>query len=703
MHFFREKNVNLFFVLLAAIFILLAIIGGIRSYSPVPLWDMWNGYLGFFTELSTGDVSSWWKQHNEHRIVLARVLFWIDITFFQGAGWFLIIVNYSLIVAVCTLFYFILKEQLNSEKENFTRKILSLLIVILLFSWIQKDNLSWGFQSQFILAQLLPLLSFFLLHKSFVSKNNSDYLFFFACLTGVLALGSMANGILTLPLMTLFAMILRMNWQRIAILIILAVCTTLLYFYDYHSPDGHGSILDALLNNQLGLIQFLLLYVGGPFSYLSGIGNQILAQLAGCFLIISSVLFAWRALSNPINSSLCLVMLVFILYIGGTAFGTGCGRLIFGLEQALNSRYQTPALMAWAALLVLYAPTISSLEKHYSKQIILVLIMIPLLLLPEQHKAIRSQQDKLFERWIAALALELGIKDQQQISSIFPSAEWALSIIKKPVENNLSIFGHPLIKDTRQLIGRYVENKSTVQCQGHLDNISHIDNVGKYIKIQGWLFQPYQNNSPESIYILNKDNQVIGYALTGQTRMDVAKVIDPKANNSGYKGYMLKVQGKKITLIGNNPNCKLNVKVPQMAYNILIKKEYEMDKNNVISAQSMKQNDWQGADWYTISKGNSTKPDIKIIGSFLYSDAESGSLTLTMKKGDRVWYRTEPKAIKQKIEIVGHKDYFTLKPTTSDWVLLEFSNNTLPDNFDVKFIDGGSGWGEWSAIAVMGD
>jgi hypothetical protein len=56
----------------------LAVAGVCRAYSPVPFSDMWDGYLHFFMQVSDGDSGAWWRQHNEHRIVLARLLFWIN-------------------------------------------------------------------------------------------------------------------------------------------------------------------------------------------------------------------------------------------------------------------------------------------------------------------------------------------------------------------------------------------------------------------------------------------------------------------------------------------------------------------------------------------------------------------------------------------------------------------------------------------------
>src|SRR5262245_64250723 len=84
------------FALLALSFVGLAIIGAIRVYSPVPLSDMWNGSVDFFRRVNDGDMAAWWAAHNEHRIVLARILFWMDLALFSGTAWLLIVAHYLL-------------------------------------------------------------------------------------------------------------------------------------------------------------------------------------------------------------------------------------------------------------------------------------------------------------------------------------------------------------------------------------------------------------------------------------------------------------------------------------------------------------------------------------------------------------------------------------------------------------------------------
>src|SRR5687767_513075 len=81
-------------------FLALALVGGTRHYSPVPFWDMWDSYLGFFGSTRDGGFGVWWAQHNEHRIVFSKVLFWLDLAVVRrGSTPFLIACNFLLAAA----------------------------------------------------------------------------------------------------------------------------------------------------------------------------------------------------------------------------------------------------------------------------------------------------------------------------------------------------------------------------------------------------------------------------------------------------------------------------------------------------------------------------------------------------------------------------------------------------------------------------
>ena len=687
-----KNKINSLFLIVAVIYIGLAVVGGARAYSPVPFWDMWNGYLEFFTKVSDGQWSAWWAQHNEHRIVLARIFFWLDLSLFGGQGWFLLIVNYALLMLVCSLFYTIWKEIEPDKGKVWVRYFL----MAWLFLWGQNENLKWGFQSQFILAQLLPLFSFYFLRLSFFDRKKEIKFFAVSIFLAILSVGSMANGILALPLMFVFALIVKTDWRKIILLGLFSAIFVGLYFFEYKAPVGHGSLRQAILVNPIGLLQYVAVYVGGPFSFGSKTIGLWTATAAGLFFIFSSMYFAWRVLSSNQKDSLQLTLLMFILFVGGSALGTGGGRLVFGIDQALSSRYMTPSLMAWASLFILYYLNSLTVRDLANKKLWVLLLALLVLMLPQQLTALKSTGGTLYERHMAGLALELGVKDQSQIGYVFASADWTLQIAEKPVQRNYSIFGMEPYKDLRQSIGEKI-NENIVEleeCKGHLDSVEPIENEAKFVRIKGWLWSEGRVGESDLIEI-NDSNKILGYGLTGQYRSDVVQKIDKNAVGAGFKAYFLADhQGKALVIRSSKFDCQLTISIAMPVFKIIQNKNFEI-KSTISSGAIQAGNEWIGKDF------QKTEFDqMKVFGSFIDSDVDVGSITLKIKRGDRLYYRSGPVSNRQTLEILGSSSKSVVLPNSVEWQLLEFSMADLPEVFEVKFTDAGNGWGEWSAIAI---
>lgn len=129
----------------------------------------------------------------------------------------------------------------------------------------------------------------------------------------------------------------------------------------------------------------------------------------------------------------------------------------------------------------------------------------------------------------------------------------------------------------------------------------------------------------------------------------------------------------------------------------------ENEQNNSVFATSKNviKNDWIGADAHSITSGKMSLHGMHIHGSYIHSDSDTGELILRLNRGDQIWYRSGPNNKNQKIEILSKEQkYYTTSAPSRKWTLLEFSNKSLPQQFDVKFSDDGVGWGEWSAVAL---
>lgn len=555
----------------AILMFLLAIVGGINSYSPVPYWDMWDGTLNFYLQITDGNNALWLAQHNEHRILLSRLLFWLDYAIFDGLSYFLITINYVLMGLAIFLFWQFSQLQYQYDCHSTHNKSTSNVFFFSLFAmawlsqWMQWENLAWGFQSQFFLAQSLPLAAFYCLAASTSDKHSRLFFFATICL-GTLSLFTMANGVLALPLLTLAALIMRTSWLRAGLLAASTILAMLFYFGEYHTPDNHASITDTLRYQLIPLMQYVVLYLGSPFFALAGEGRYglVAAGLAGSILILLSVLRLVIEIRARRINPVTLALLGYLLYLGGTAVGTGTGRVVFGVAQAVSFRYTTPALMAWATLILLYLPILSNTVKRYRHTTTVILILVCLLLLWRQLPALQPQHQRVFDRQVAALALELGVADPQQINHVYVLNAGLLNIANRATEADLSVFGQYPLKGLRERwSGRYTPPAETTSCQGSLDSIEVIEREPDALRINGWIFNPAEENVPSRVIVTDRLGRIIGFALTGQPRPDVEAAVHQAADLSGFRGYIEPMApGASITFYGEESPCAITIALP---------------------------------------------------------------------------------------------------------------------------------------------
>jgi hypothetical protein len=129
--------------------------------------------------------------------------------------------------------------------------------------------------------------------------------------------------------------------------------------------------------------------------------------------------------------------------------------------------------------------------------------------------------------------------------------------------------------------------------------------------------------------------------------------------------------------------------------------KWDNDISNIVTTSSIKDNsNWLGSDYF-----KSTIPGLKIIGSLINSENDTGMITLHLHRGQKIIFRSGPRVAGQFILINkgGHGKFYTELPLSIEWSALEFSNSELPDEFDVTLIDASTKWGEWSAIALQSD
>lgn len=558
--------------ILFALFAGLLAIALVRHYSSVPYWDMWDGYLDFYNRILDGDLTAWWYQHNEHRIVLSRLLFWMDIAWFGGKSAFLIVVNFLLAVSAALLMAGIFREMFREQRYGKSHWLLFTLCLTMPLSWMQEENLSWAFQSQFFLAHILPLAAFVCFY---LSEKTQNWRWFLASLfLGIASVGAMANGVAVLPILAVLSIFASDSPTKKSLAYgLTAGSMLLLYFSDYRSPPGHGSLAETISQHPWEMLKYIALYVGSPLHFLlenvtpktweTAVLN--LSMVSGFALMLGSAAILLSVLQCPRKRLLEIALLGFIAYIGATAFGAAGGRLMFGLEQALAGRYRTPAILLWLCFLILVLklyPSKGMLKSNTAQALAISCLSATLLFaaFAQIRGAVSNNESTTFERNAAILSIALGVKDVGQIRHVYPSAERAIKIAETSLLNNISIFFQDGVYANleKTLISSHIAEKEfrsgeVPRCPGALDKLSGIEDDPTYIKITGWL---YKNDVPENspVSVSTSGGELIGYLIRGKERGDVAAIVSEEARYSGYYAYLLSGKANESNRVFVNTN-----------------------------------------------------------------------------------------------------------------------------------------------------
>lgn len=551
-------------VLHAIVMVSMSIIGGILSYSNVPYSDMWPGILGFYLNLSDGHYSALWTQHNEHRILIPRLIFWLNYALFNGDNRFLIICNYAHMAGSGILFWCIIRHLAQKSGWKPLHTWASLLILTSMFLWCQQTNIILGFQCAFFEAQSFPLLALFLLYLS-AQKPEKMGLFVTATLLGIASIFTMANGLLALPLMSVYAWQTRMGIRRLLILVVLSCLCWGLYFYDYTPPSEHGSLINTLFNQPFELLCYMVLYLGSPvYNFFLGRSYATtLAFAAGMLMLLLTACCLYRQRRSLFLATWSNALLLYLGYLILTALITGGGRLTFGVRQALTDRYTTPALMAWATLLILWLPWLEMHWPHRKRWIACAAVILAILMTPVQMFALIPQKQRLFEYDLAALALTMQIKDAMQIRLVIPHPEGIYDMAKRASEKRLGVFGsEPLLSVSKHFLDTLSKQPSR-SGEGMVNRVDPIEGDPEFIRLMGYAFDPRTRSSPKLLAVKNDRNKIVGFVITGMTRQDLAWLHGSDVMSCGFKGYMLaNAVNSPLSLVALDSDWQVSVQLP---------------------------------------------------------------------------------------------------------------------------------------------
>ena len=515
-----------------AVFMVTTIIGAVRWFSPVPFWDMWDGTLGFYVERLQGHHwAPFVEQANEHRIVLSKILFWIDYRFFGGLSQFLVAINVALMFALWLTLCWAARVLLNKRLAY----LCCALTGVLCFSWLQAENINWGYQSQFYLAYLLPLLA--LISMARWIQESHERRFVAAVALGVLSAGTMANGLLALPLLVLMLLLSGRNtrWRMSALLLVTAL-TLAAWTYHYQVVHHPATSLKRMA-------EFLLLFLGGTYGFLFHVDP--LTMVVGAAVICASVYVALRWATGE-REPMFLALVLFVVYVGAAAAAATIGRAYFGNYAALAGRYETPLMLLYSVLLMLFTYLYRNEQSTYAVVGALSVFTPLLLVVPQIGVFDDAGPARAYQRMHIALALDLGVGDDAQIGTIY-LVDRAKQDARDAMRYNLSVFATPLLRTAREAIGKSAASIGLEPCQSFVDRTDIIPTDKRFASVEGWAFNDKTQTVPPIVFFVT-NGAVSGVALTGGDRPDVQQAISKKALRAGFSGYALNSDPRALSV-----------------------------------------------------------------------------------------------------------------------------------------------------------
>lgn len=313
----------------------------------MPFWDEWE-LVPIFQHLHAGHFyfQDFWQQHNEHRIFFPTLVL-VGLAFVTR--WNTQVENIvSLLVAIGSFVLIHKALRLQERADRRVPVIVALLISVLWFSPGQIENWLWGWQLEWYMNVFGIALVVYGLVRARVGILTKKVLVLIVC-GAFLSEFSLGNGMLIWPLIILALLLFRTSLTRLAMVAGIGCVATALYFVRYSDLASSSSRL--ALQQPVQYIKYVLIYMGRPLSYMHGPALLFGAVSLGLFFGFCGYLLLYR--KELFRQAIPWIALG--LYALGTASTTGLGRLGFGVDEALSSRYTTiSSLFFVSALMVVW-------------------------------------------------------------------------------------------------------------------------------------------------------------------------------------------------------------------------------------------------------------------------------------------------------------------------------------------------------------
>jgi hypothetical protein len=524
------------------------VIGVVQNYSPVPFWDQWFGTVAWYMRSEQNWWGAFWSLHNEHRLLFSRLIFWPDMRWFGGVN----ILSLASNVIVCGLLALAAYRAavFRAAQSTAIHYCVAGVALAFCFSWMQVENFTWGFQSQWFAVNLFALLAFHSITVS-ASKEHSVGWFSLSLISATVATFSMANGVLAWPLLLLLMWYWRFPWRMPLLAVGVAIIEIVGYFWHAQGATGsipHGTPSYVIRHQLVDLLHYTALYLGSPIWY--ALHRFGLATVAGVLVVAGTVMGFLYAINRRNLSAISLLALAGFLC--GTAFITGTGRLVLGLDNVFQSRYSTNGLLAWMALFLFWLLNASS---RTTRRVLYAGLAVSLASIAiSQRTALKPDRSVIFDRLVAGQAVRDQVYDHRYLGILWDHDDYLVNIINEARRQQLTI----LAPHARGFDDPPAQITSTERCTGYIDATEPTQTPGKS-RAEGWVFNQMARSVPAAVAITDLAGQTIGAGVVGKDRPDAAAATGAREKRLGWVAfYNTTAQIHVFAKIGDGHYCRIS-------------------------------------------------------------------------------------------------------------------------------------------------
>lgn len=478
----RAASLNLVLgVVFAAIFIFFAF----RARFTVPYGDDWWWLASLQDHPFTKGL---WQPHNEHVIVIPRLLLWMDFWIWGWPGYATLFAALLSHAVVAGLLLFACRDRSRNEAMLLSGSILALTF------------LTYNLQGTVFPASVLfPLVAAFsMLAIACLAKcagNTSELsVSRWATLSAVMSVMAMlclTNGLVVPFILAGLSLLLRLPRRTTMMLLAVGVAGLIARY-------ALGSVPATVFSASAAAIgRFGLAMLAGP---IASVSPQFAVIVGACFSVVA-LWAVWQFGRAPMHSPVETLLVGNIVFVVATTAMASVGRAQFDLSVAAESRYAELAVVGWASLLLIALPA-GATNRPLGKLAAILLPIVALAALPVQVFVGRVWVAKADHLDVASLVLAVGVKDEEWIRRINPlGASYIDPVLPQLRARDVKFLRFPeLGKQTANLTA------PTAACEGSVEAIDPGD-ASTGLRVYGRIRQ-----RGDTLRIVDRESRVRGLA-----------------------------------------------------------------------------------------------------------------------------------------------------------------------------------------------